>query len=78
MASPPATLRRYTIGEVSFCPAPAARVPDSAFAHEIYQRAGTDEKMDSARSKLGAGLRGTGHYGSWQAERRLTARGAGG
>ena len=36
---------------------------------------GTDEKMDPARSKLGAGLRGTGHYVSWQAERRLTIRG---
>lgn len=33
------------------------------------------KKMDPARSKLGAGLRGTGHYGSWQAERRLTVRG---
>ena len=74
MASPPATPRRYTAGEVSFCPAPAARVPDSAFAHEIYQRAGTDEKMDPARSELGASLRAAGHYVSWQAERRLTVR----
>ena len=74
-ASPQATPRRYTAGEVSFCPAPAARVPDSAFAHEIYQRAGTDEKMGPARSKLGASLRAAGHYVSWQAERRLTARG---